>query len=152
MYIQSLLGITVLVQVYDGHSKSISARFTCVMIKMFSSVHVCLLFAFWSALRYTSGDGTPAGVVPTGTNQFTSSATAPSPWRDPAARLASHLVNIRAIVNHFTAKINAWATAHCLTSLTEEQVNTVNISITKEIERETKFHELFLLIINTLNE
>lgn len=80
----------------------------------------------WLALRYTSGDGTPAGISPAGSNATTTSSSftssAVSPWRDPAARLASHLVNIRAIVNHFTAKINAWATAHCLASLTEEQV------------------------------
>ncbi|XP_022707131.1 UPF0668 protein C10orf76 homolog isoform X2 [Varroa jacobsoni] len=79
-----------------------------------------------TALRYTSGDGTPAGISPAGSNATTTSSSftssAVSPWRDPAARLASHLVNIRAIVNHFTAKINAWATAHCLASLTEEQV------------------------------
>ncbi|OQR78146.1 hypothetical protein BIW11_02779 [Tropilaelaps mercedesae] len=50
------------------------------------------------------------------------SVTVVSPWKDPAARLASHLVNIRAIVNHFTAKINAWTTAHRLALLTEEQV------------------------------
>lgn len=53
------------------------------------------------ALRYTTNDGES---------------------KDSAARLTNHLVNIRAIVNHFTPKVDAWAAAQQLSSLTEEQV------------------------------
>lgn len=42
--------------------------------------------------------------------------------KDSAARLTNHLVNIRAIVNHFTPKVDAWAASQQLSSLTEEQV------------------------------
>jgi len=42
--------------------------------------------------------------------------------RDAAMRLANNLVNIRAICNHFSPKIEAWSQAHSQTSLTEEQV------------------------------
>ncbi|XP_003741198.1 armadillo-like helical domain-containing protein 3 [Galendromus occidentalis] len=58
-----------------------------------------------TALRYASGDSEKT-----------------TQWRESAARLASHLVNIRAIVNHFNPKINSWATANGLASLTEAQV------------------------------
>ena len=53
------------------------------------------------ALRYTTNDGES---------------------KDSAARLTNHLVNIRAIVNHFTPKVDAWAASQQLSSLTEEQV------------------------------
>ncbi|XP_063435000.1 armadillo-like helical domain-containing protein 3 [Mytilus trossulus] len=53
------------------------------------------------ALRYTTNDGES---------------------KDSAARLTNHLVNIRAIVNHFTPKVDAWSAAKQLSSLTEEQV------------------------------
>ncbi|XP_068712035.1 armadillo-like helical domain-containing protein 3 [Montipora foliosa] len=46
-------------------------------------------------------------------------------WKDAAARLASSLVNVRAIVNHFTPKIDSWAAVNHLTSLSSEQVLTV---------------------------
>ncbi|KAL8615809.1 hypothetical protein ACOMHN_048517 [Nucella lapillus] len=42
--------------------------------------------------------------------------------KDSAARLTNHLVNIRAIINHFTPKVDSWAAAHQQSSLTEEQV------------------------------
>ncbi|XP_046565676.1 armadillo-like helical domain-containing protein 3 [Haliotis rubra] len=53
------------------------------------------------ALRYTTND---------------------SEHRDSAARLTNHLVNVRAIINHFTPKVDSWAAANHLSSLTEEQV------------------------------
>ncbi|PVD29992.1 hypothetical protein C0Q70_09253 [Pomacea canaliculata] len=42
--------------------------------------------------------------------------------KESAARLINHLVNIRAIINHFTPKVDSWAAANQLSSLTEEQV------------------------------
>ncbi|XP_052772948.1 armadillo-like helical domain-containing protein 3 [Mya arenaria] len=42
--------------------------------------------------------------------------------KESAARLINHLVNIRAIVNHFTPKVDSWAANNHLSSLTEEQV------------------------------
>lgn len=53
------------------------------------------------ALRYTSSEGE---------------------YKDSAARLTNHLVNIRAIINHFTPKVDSWAAVNHLSSLTEEQV------------------------------
>ncbi|CAH1784643.1 unnamed protein product [Owenia fusiformis] len=53
------------------------------------------------ALRYTSGEGQ---------------------WKDSAVRLTNHLVNVRAIINHFTPKVDSWAAANHLSSLEEEQV------------------------------
>ncbi|CAN8023637.1 unnamed protein product [Ixodes persulcatus] len=53
------------------------------------------------ALRYTTGD---------------------SQWKDSAAKLSNHLVNVRAIVNHFTPKIDSWSAANHMSALTEEQV------------------------------
>lgn len=53
------------------------------------------------ALRYASGD---------------------SQWKDSAAKLSNHLVNVRAIVNHFTPKIDSWSAANHMSALTEEQV------------------------------
>ncbi|XP_015770707.1 PREDICTED: UPF0668 protein C10orf76 homolog, partial [Acropora digitifera] len=46
-------------------------------------------------------------------------------WKEAASRLASSLVNVRAIVNHFTPKIDSWAALNHLTSLSSEQVLTV---------------------------
>lgn len=43
-------------------------------------------------------------------------------WKDAASRLASSLVNVRAIINHFTPKIDSWAAVNHLTSMTSEQV------------------------------
>lgn len=43
-------------------------------------------------------------------------------WKDSAAKLTNCLVNIRAIINHFTPKIESWSVANHLSSLTEEQV------------------------------
>ncbi|KAK0058314.1 UPF0668 protein [Biomphalaria pfeifferi] len=48
--------------------------------------------------------------------------TTDSEYKDSAAKLTSHLVNIRAIINHFSPKVDAWAAANHLSSLTEEQV------------------------------
>lgn len=53
------------------------------------------------ALRYTTGD---------------------SQWKDSAAKLSNHLVNVRAIVNHFTPKIDSWSAANHMSALTEKQV------------------------------
>ncbi|XP_059152994.1 armadillo-like helical domain-containing protein 3 [Physella acuta] len=49
-------------------------------------------------------------------------AAAESDHKDSATKLTSHLVNIRAIINHFSPKVDAWAAANHLSSLTEEQV------------------------------
>lgn len=54
------------------------------------------------ALRYTTSEGGDS--------------------KDLAARLTNHLLNIRAIINHFTPKVDAWAADNQLASLTEEQV------------------------------
>ncbi|KAH9523602.1 Armadillo-like helical domain-containing protein 3 [Bulinus truncatus] len=48
--------------------------------------------------------------------------TTDSEHKDSAAKLTNHLVNIRAIINHFSPKVDAWAAANHLSSLTEEQV------------------------------
>lgn len=53
------------------------------------------------ALRYTTNEGE---------------------WKDSAAKLKNHLGNIRAIINHFTPKVDSWAAQNHLASLTEEQV------------------------------
>ncbi|XP_038045542.1 armadillo-like helical domain-containing protein 3 [Patiria miniata] len=42
--------------------------------------------------------------------------------KNTANKLTSSLVNIRAIINHFTPKIDSWSTANKQTALTEEQV------------------------------
>ena len=42
--------------------------------------------------------------------------------KDTAVKLTNHVVNIRAIINHFTPKVDSWAAANHLSSLTEEQV------------------------------
>ncbi|XP_045188584.2 armadillo-like helical domain-containing protein 3 [Mercenaria mercenaria] len=42
--------------------------------------------------------------------------------KESAARLTNHLINVRAIVNHFTPKVDSWAANNHLSSLTEEQV------------------------------
>ena len=54
------------------------------------------------ALRYTTNDGQ---------------------WKESAVRLTNTLVNIRAIINHFAPKVDQWAAANHLSSLTEEQVS-----------------------------
>ncbi|CAL1538799.1 unnamed protein product [Lymnaea stagnalis] len=48
--------------------------------------------------------------------------TTESEYKDSAAKLTNHLVNIRAIINHFSPKVDSWAAANHLSSLTEEQV------------------------------
>lgn len=53
------------------------------------------------ALRYTTSDGE---------------------LKDSAAKLTNNLVNVRAIINHFTPKIDTWSAANHLSALTEEQV------------------------------
>ncbi|XP_064601985.1 LOW QUALITY PROTEIN: armadillo-like helical domain-containing protein 3 [Liolophura sinensis] len=53
------------------------------------------------ALRYTTNDGQ---------------------WKEAAAKMINCLVNIRAIINHFTPKVDTWAAVNHLSSLTEEQV------------------------------
>eukprot|EP00794_Sanderia_malayensis_P005630 gene5630-6326_t len=46
-------------------------------------------------------------------------------WKNSAKRLASCLINVKAIINHFTPKIDAWANSHHIGSLTEDQVLSV---------------------------
>ncbi|CAI9732858.1 Hypothetical predicted protein [Octopus vulgaris] len=53
------------------------------------------------ALRYTTNEGE---------------------WKDSAAKLKNHLGNIRAIINHFSPKVDSWAAQNHLSSLTEKQV------------------------------
>ncbi|XP_064630017.1 armadillo-like helical domain-containing protein 3 isoform X2 [Lineus longissimus] len=53
------------------------------------------------ALRYTTIDGE---------------------WKDSAAKLTNYLGNVRAIINHFTPKVDSYSSQHQLSSLTEEQV------------------------------
>lgn len=43
-------------------------------------------------------------------------------YKDTANRLITSLVNIRAIVNHFTPKIDSWSASHQVASLTPDQV------------------------------
>ncbi|XP_076345414.1 armadillo-like helical domain-containing protein 3 isoform X2 [Tachypleus tridentatus] len=43
-------------------------------------------------------------------------------WKDSAAKLTNSLVNIRAIINHFSPKIDSWAATNYISTLTEEQV------------------------------
>lgn len=45
--------------------------------------------------------------------------------KQSASTLAGSLVNIRAIINHFTPKIDSWAAVNHLSSLTSEQVHEV---------------------------
>ena len=54
-----------------------------------------------SALRYTNTEGQ---------------------WKDSAVRLTNALVNVRAIINHFTPKVESWAASNGLSSLEELQV------------------------------
>ena len=42
--------------------------------------------------------------------------------KDSASRLVTGLINIRAIVNHFTPKIDSWSASHQVASLTPDQV------------------------------
>jgi len=63
-------------------------------------VYVCV------ALRYTTTDGQ---------------------WKESAIRLTNTMVNIQAIVNHFSPKIESWTAAHNVSSLTEEQVRAVQL-------------------------
>lgn len=53
------------------------------------------------ALRYTSGE---------------------VQWKESAAKLTNHLVNVRAIINHFAPKIDSWSASNRVSALTEEQV------------------------------
>lgn len=53
------------------------------------------------ALRYTTGD---------------------EEWKEAACSLTNNLVNIRAIINHFTPKIDSWSATNHLSALTEQQV------------------------------
>ena len=69
---------------------------------------------FLKALRYTTNDGQ---------------------WKESAVRLTNTLVNIRAIINHFAPKVDQWAAANHLSSLTEEQVS----------------HKFYILCSSTMN-
>ena len=44
-------------------------------------------------------------------------------WKASAVRLTNHLANIRGIINHFSPKVDSWAAANQLSSLTEDQVS-----------------------------
>ena len=50
--------------------------------------------------------------------------------KDAANRLVASLVNIRAIVNHFTPKIDSWSASHQVASLTPDQVGDCSIRVT----------------------
>ena len=63
---------------------------------IYPTLSVCV-----SALRYTTTEGQ---------------------WKESAVKLTNTLVNIRAIINHFTPKVDSWAASNSLSSLTEEQV------------------------------
>ncbi|KAK2175815.1 hypothetical protein NP493_705g02037 [Ridgeia piscesae] len=43
-------------------------------------------------------------------------------WKETAVRLTNALTNVRAIINHFSPKVDSWAATNHLSSLTEEQV------------------------------
>ena len=47
------------------------------------------------------------------------------PQADAAGKLAASLINIRAIVNHFSPKIDAWSAANKDVALSPEHVLTV---------------------------
>ena len=49
--------------------------------------------------------------------------------KDAANRLVASLVNIRAIVNHFTPKIDSWSASHQVASLTPDQVGDCTIRV-----------------------
>ena len=51
-------------------------------------------------------------------------------YKDTANRLITSLVNIRAIVNHFTPKIDSWSASHQVASLTPDQASDCLIRIT----------------------
>lgn len=71
------------------------------MHQVFDNVYSMAMKAGDLALRYTTNEGE---------------------WKDSAAKLKNHLGNIRAIINHFTPKVDSWAAQNHLSSLTEEQV------------------------------
>ena len=52
--------------------------------------------------------------------------------KDAANRLIASLVNIRAIVNHFTPKIDSWSASHQVASLTPDQVGDCSIRVTQD--------------------
>ncbi|XP_065071872.1 armadillo-like helical domain-containing protein 3 [Rhopilema esculentum] len=80
------------------------------------------------ALRHSSGD---------------------SEWKSSASRLASSLVNLKAIIHHFTPKIDSWANAHHSSSLTEDQVlgvirsnyDTLTLKLIENLESYKKYTE-----------
>lgn len=51
-------------------------------------------------------------------NRYASS----SEWKDYVPKLIIQLANVKAIINHFTPRIDAWSAANHATSLTEQQV------------------------------
>ena len=54
-------------------------------------------------------------------------------YKDTANRLITSLVNIRAIVNHFTPKIDSWSASHQVASLTPDQASDCFIRITQNL-------------------
>ena len=50
------------------------------------------------------------------------SANESAPYKDTAAKLSSALVNIKAIISHFTGKIESYSSINQISTLTEEQV------------------------------
>jgi hypothetical protein len=49
-------------------------------------------------------------------------STSGGQWKATSNRVANDLVNIRAIINHFTTKIDSWAAMRKISALTENQV------------------------------
>ena len=49
-------------------------------------------------------------------------STSGGQWKATSNRIANDLVNIRAIINHFTTKIDSWAAMRKISALTENQV------------------------------
>ena len=80
---------------------------------------VCVL-----ALRYTTTEGQ---------------------WKESAVKLTNTLVNIRAIINHFTPKVDSWAATNNLSSLTEEQVSPFTNTTPLRLHVRCKYTNMWLL-------
>ena len=85
-------------QVFDNlYSMGENKIRTCIA----TFIIIITYYFFTSALRYTTTEGQ---------------------WKESAVKLTNTLVNIRAIINHFSPKVDSWAAANSLSSLTEDQV------------------------------
>lgn len=49
-------------------------------------------------------------------------STSDSEYKEKALKLANCLINIRAIINHFTPKIESWLASQSLSTPNEDQV------------------------------